>query len=68
MSGRTKPLTVCDRDCAGANGCRIGGYQCARCGLWFCGDEINRHDDELLCDDCMSEIGEYEYENEGEHE
>lgn len=38
MSGLVRPLSCCDRDCAGANGCRVGGYQFDRCGLWFCGD------------------------------
>ena len=31
------------------NGCQVGGYQCARCGEWFCGSELN---DDNLCADC----------------
>ena len=42
--GHTRPLTVCDSLCAGANGCRVGGYQCDGCGLWFCGEEGPRED------------------------
>lgn len=52
MSGRARPLTCCDRDCALANGCRIGGYQCERCGRWFCGEDL---DEDRLCDDCAAE-------------
>lgn len=49
MSGHTKPLTCCDGDCALVNGCRIGGYQCERCGRWFRGSELN---EDNLCADC----------------
>ena len=49
MSGHVRPLTCCDRDCALVNGCRIGGYQCARCGEWFCNHELNEGN---LCVDC----------------
>ena len=52
MSGHAKPLTCCDRDCALVNGCREGGYQCERCGRWFCGSELN---EDRLCDDCAAE-------------
>lgn len=38
MSGSPRPIRCCDSDCAGANGCRIGGYQCDRCGEWYCPD------------------------------
>lgn len=38
MIGKATPLACCDSDCAGANGCRIGGYQCDRCGEWYCPD------------------------------
>jgi len=50
--GHTRPLTCCDRDCAGANGCRIGGYLCEVCGLWYCGEEMHEVD---LCEDCWEE-------------
>lgn len=41
-------LSVCDRDCALFNNCRIGGYRCPRCGEWYCpnstdADEDGRH-------------------------
>ena len=53
--GHTRPLTVCDSLCADANGCRVGGYQCDGCGLWFCGEDLNQVGDtsEYLCDDCL---------------
>lgn len=34
-------LTVCDRDCAAYNACRIGGYQCPYCGEWFCPNSVD---------------------------
>ena len=52
MSGRHRPLTCCDRDCALVNGCRDGGYQCERCGRWFCGEDL---DEERLCENCAEE-------------
>ena len=52
MSGRIRPLDCCDGDCALVNGCRIGGYQCERCGRWFCANEIGERG---LCYDCESE-------------
>ena len=61
MSGHTKPLTCCDRDCALVNGCSIGGYQCERCGRWFCGSELN---EDNLCVDC--EEAEAEENEEGD--
>lgn len=51
MGGSASPKTCCDRDCAGANSCQIGGYQCRCCGYWFCADEIN---DDDLCDECAN--------------
>lgn len=30
------PLTCCDRDCAAANHCVVGGFQCEDCGEWYC--------------------------------
>lgn len=64
MSGRTRPISCCDSDCAYINGCRIGGYQCERCGLWYCGNEIN---EEGLCVDCEKEA-EAEEDEEGDEE
>lgn len=32
------PLRCCDSECARANGCIMGGYQCKECGEWFCKD------------------------------
>lgn len=66
MSGHHHPLTCCDRDCAAVNGCREGGYQCERCGRWFCGNEI---DEDNLCEDCAEEARkEREEEEEGEED
>lgn len=63
MSGHYRPLTCCDRDCALVNGCREGGYQCERCGRWFCGSEIK----ENLCENCAEEAAkEREQEEESE--
>lgn len=67
--GHTRPLTVCDSLCAGANGCRVGGYQCDGCGLWFCGEDLERVDDRHLCEDCAEEYGmENEDDSEGTNE
>ena len=49
MGGSAHPLRCCDSDCAGVNHCCIGGYQCERCGLYFCGEEI---DEDGLCPNC----------------
>ena len=47
------PLTVCDRDCAGANNCRVGGYQCPDCGKFFC-PVSEESDDGGRCADCSA--------------
>lgn len=52
MSRHEYPLTCCDSDCAGANGCRIGGYQCEDCGCWFCVDGVTFDGGVCLCDEC----------------
>ena len=54
-SGNTRPLAVCDHDCAVVNDCQIGGCQCDGCGLWFCSNELERTDDRTLCGDCADE-------------
>ena len=57
MRGSVYPLRCCDRDCAAANGCRVGGIQCSVCGLYYCGEDIasdgfaNR-----ICDGCLEEL------------
>lgn len=53
MSKHEYPLTCCDSDCAGANGCREGGYQCEDCGMWFCPD-TSGSDTPNLCADCAA--------------
>ena len=63
MSGYAKPLTCCDRECALVNGCRIGGFQCERCGRWFCASEIG---EDGICLDC--EEAEAEENEEGDEE
>ena len=63
MSGRYKPLTCCDRDCAGVNNCRIGGYECEGCGRWFCGSDL---DEDGYCDECAARRREEEEEEEEE--
>lgn len=53
MGGSLRPLDCCDSEFALVNGCRIGCYQCERCGRWFCGDEIG---EDALCKDCEAEV------------
>lgn len=68
MSRHESPLTCCDLECAAANGCREGGYQCEDCGNWFCGHEVVEGDDGVCrCDDC-AEIHRRELEEEEEQE
>lgn len=67
MSKRYSPLTCCDRDCAAANACTIGGEQCPDCGCWYC-PVSDDHDDDGRCDDCAErhrrELEEEELEQE----
>ena len=49
MSGSANPKTCCDHECAAANSCRIGGYQCDDCGCWFCIDDMG---DDGRCAEC----------------
>ena len=63
MSESLRPLDCCDSECALVNGCQIGGYQCERCGEWFCGHELN---EDNLCADC--EEAEAEENEEGDEE
>ena len=63
MGGSLRPLDCCDGDCALVNGCQVGGYQCARCGEWFCNHQLN---DDNLCVDC--EEAESEENEEGDNE
>lgn len=65
MSGHTRPLACCDHDCSVVNGCQVGGYQCDDCGLWFCGNELEKIDDRTLCGDCADEYRK-EQEDDGE--
>ena len=65
MSGHTRPLTCCDNLCAGANGCRVGGYQCDGCGLWFCGEDLTNVE-KYLCDDCLAAREQEESEDDTE--
>lgn len=60
------PLTCCDWECAAANGCREGGYQCADCGCWFCVEGVTFVGDECLCDDCAERRTEEREEEEQE--
>ena len=53
MRGYIREITCCDRDCAGANGCRIGGYQCEDCGKWYCIYEVEEYLGSILCGDCV---------------
>ena len=43
----------CDRDCAGANHCTMGGVQCPDCGRWFCPD-THDSDEGGRCDACAA--------------
>lgn len=69
-SGNTRPLAVCDHDCAVVNDCQIGGCQCDGCGLWFCRGDLNQVGDtsEHLCDDCLAARGQEKSENDTERE
>ena len=49
MSGSPYPITCCDRDCANANYCFVGGIQCESCGLWFCASDLN---EDGYCEEC----------------
>ena len=53
MRGYIREITCCDRDCAGANGCRIGGYQCEDCGKWYCIYDVEEYMGCILCGDCV---------------
>lgn len=61
MRGHIGPITCCDRDCAFVNGCREGGYQCCKCGKWFCAGELNEDE---ICDDCLADAGSDEDDDE----
>ena len=63
MSGHHHPLTCCDRDCAGVNHCRIGGYQCERCGRWFCSTDL---DEDGYCEHCAEEWRKEQIEEDNE--
>ena len=63
MGGSLRPVDCCDSECALVNGCQVGGYQCARCGEWFCGSELN---EDNLCSDC--EEAEADEDEEGDEE
>lgn len=63
MSGHYRPLTCCDLDCSIVNGCRIGGYQCERCGRWFCCEDIG---DDGICVDCEEAAAEENEEGDEE--
>ena len=59
MTGHTKPLVCCDGDCARANGCRVGGYQCDTCGAWYC-PELDGgvfSGMKYICAECADESG-----------
>ena len=60
MSGKATPLACCDGDCANLNWCRIGGYQCDRCGEWYCpgidGGVFNGMNT-YVCAGCAAELG-----------
>ena len=49
MSGHHNPITCCDRECAAANYCFVGGIQCEGCGLYFCASDINENG---YCEEC----------------
>lgn len=52
MSGHLGMINVCDLDCAVANGCQRGGFQCEDCGKWYCGYEVEEYLGSILCGDC----------------
>lgn len=63
MKGQRVPLHCCDLECALVNGCREGGYQCERCGYWFCATELG---EDNLCEDCAEELRREEHEDDAE--
>ncbi|MBQ4199552.1 MAG: hypothetical protein II649_06690 [Kiritimatiellae bacterium] len=63
MSG-PYPLTYCDRECAAANGCVVGGMTCSGCGRYFCAHELL----DGLCADCEAEAEEARARKEEEKE
>ena len=65
MGGSLRPLDCCDSECALVNGCQVGGYQCARCGEWFCGDEIG---EDGICLDCEANVAREREQEESEEE
>lgn len=56
-----RPLACCDMDCATANGCRVGGYQCEECGEWYCPIISGNNG---LCDYCAKENNNKKGDNE----
>ena len=61
MRVHIRPLTCCDLDCARSNRCRVGGYQCQVCGMWFCPDtDCGEFFDGVnyTCRSCADEINE----------
>lgn len=65
MSGSPYPITCCDRDCANANYCFVGGIQCERCGLYFCASDLNENGH---CEECERQKAEEEMEEDEDEE
>lgn len=61
MTDHESPLTCCDRECAAANDCIVGGIECERCHRYFCANEIC---DNGMCEECDEEHPNEEEENE----
>lgn len=57
MTDHESPLTCCDRECAAANDCIVGGIECDGCGQFYCSHEI---DERGLCAECAKERAESE--------
>lgn len=43
----------CDRECAAANHCRIGGCQCSQCGEYYCIDMMTPFG---ICENCAAQL------------
>ena len=61
--GHDEPMTCCDEECAAANDCVVGGYQCEGCGRYFCADEL---DECGYCEACALEAAAEAEADEGE--
>lgn len=48
--------TCCDKECAEANFCQVGGIKCEWCGAYFCARDLGEYNGMCVCDDCKAEM------------